>query len=87
MTFTRLPSPILQLQLLNLTLMLLVANLANTKLCKNPGKSLKSWHVGTHLRALLECYPMSTNKTGFRWFSKILVHWTKVALALQGLTV
>ena len=27
--------------------------------------------MGTHLRALYKSYPMSTNVTGFRWFSKI----------------
>ena len=56
-----------------LTLMLLVANLANyTQLCKNPEKSLKPWHMGTHLRVLGEGYPMSTNMTRFRWFQRSL---------------
>ena len=32
-----------------LTLMLLVANVARTKLSKKPEKSLKPWHMGTHL--------------------------------------
>ena len=27
--------------------------------------------MGTHLRVLSESYPMSTNMTGFEWFSKI----------------
>ena len=36
-----------------------------------PEKSLKLWHMGTHLRVLNESYPMSTKMTGFRWFSKI----------------
>ena len=55
-----------------LTLMLLVANFANTKSCKkNPEKSLKPWQMGTHLRVLREGYPMNTNKSGFQWFSKI----------------
>ena len=27
--------------------------------------------MGTHLRVLSESYPMNTNMTGFRWFSKI----------------
>ena len=31
----------------------------------------KPWHIGTHLRVLSESYPMDTNMTGFRWFSKI----------------
>ena len=41
----------------------------------------------THLTVLSETYPMNTNMTGFRWFSKIfiLVLWTKVALALERL--
>ena len=44
--------------------------------------------MGTHLRVLRESYPMNTNMTGFRWFPKIfaiLVHLSKVALALEGL--
>ena len=44
--------------------------------------------MGTHLRVLSESYPMNTNMTGFRWFSEnlcILVLWTKVASALEGL--
>ena len=42
--------------------------------------------MGTHMRVL--SYPMNTNMTGFRWFPKklcILLLWTKVASALQGL--
>ena len=35
-----------------LTHMLLVATLRNTRLCKNPEKWLKPWHVDTHLRIL-----------------------------------
>ena len=45
--------------------------------------------MGTHLRVLNESYPMNTNTTGFRGFSKIvcaLVLWTKVVSALEGLT-
>ena len=37
---------------------------------------------------LSESFPMNTNMTGFRWLSKdlcIIVIWTKVALALEGL--
>ena len=73
---------------LKLTLMLLVANLTHTKWCKKTEKWLKPWHMGTHLRVLCESYPMNANMTGFRWFSKnlcILVLWTEVALALEGL--
>ena len=54
-----------------LTLMLLVATLANTKWCKNPGKLLKLGQMGTHLRVLSESFPMNTNMTGFGWFSRI----------------
>ena len=56
-----------------LTLMLLVANQAITKWCKKPEKWLKPWNMGTHLIALRESYPMNTNMTGFRWFSRISV--------------
>ena len=53
-------------------LMLVVANLANTKLCKNnETKWLKPCHMGTYLRVLSKSYPMNTNMTGFGWFSKI----------------
>ena len=56
----------------NLTVMLLVVNLAKTKWHKNPEKLLKPWQMDTHLRVLSESYPMNTNiMTGFRWFSKI----------------
>ena len=43
--------------------------------------------MGTHLRVLYERYPMSTNMTGSRLFSKIcaLVLWTNEALTLKGL--
>ena len=53
-----------------LTLMLLVANLANTKWCKQKWQTLAH---GTHLRVLIEGYPMNTNMTGFRCLSKIFV--------------
>ena len=56
-----------------LTLMLLLANMAKTKRCKKPEKWLKPWQMGTHLKALRESYPMSTNMTGFGCFSKIFV--------------
>ena len=52
--------------------MLLVANLANTKFCKNPRTSLETWRMGIHLRVLSESYSMNTNMAGFRFFSKIL---------------
>ena len=56
-----------------LILMLLVAIVANTKWCVKPEKSLKPWHMGTHLRVFSESYLMNTNKTGFRWISKIFM--------------
>ena len=55
-----------------LTIMLLLANLVNTKRCKKPEKWLKPWHMGTHLIVLIVSCPMNTNTTGFRWFSKIV---------------
>ena len=57
-----------------LTLMLLVANLANTKWCINPGKWSKPWQMGAYLRVLSESFLMSTNMTGFRCFSKIFAY-------------
>ena len=58
----------------HLTLMLLLANLANKKWCKKSWKTLETWHVGTHLRELRESFPMITNITGFRWFLKNFVY-------------
>ena len=52
-----------------LTLILLVADLAKTKLCEKPEKWLKTWQMGTHLRVLAEIFPIYTNMTGFGWFS------------------
>ena len=46
--------------------------------------------MGTHLRVLSENFPMNTNMTGFRCIQKnlcVLVLWTKVASALEGLSV
>ena len=56
----------------NLIHQLLVANFANTKWCKKTGKWLKPWHMGTYMRVLSENFPMNTNMTGFRSFSKIV---------------
>ena len=56
-----------------LTLILVVTYLAKTKWCRNTEKWMKPWHMGTHLRVLSDSYPMNTNMTGFRWFSKIFV--------------
>ena len=39
---------------------------------QKPEKWLKPWQMGTHLRVLNESYPMNTNMTGLRWFSKTL---------------
>ena len=36
-----------------------------------PEEWLKPWHMGTHMKVLSVSYPMNTNMTGFRWFSKI----------------
>ena len=44
--------------------------------------------MGTHLKVLSEGYPMNTNMTGFRRFSKIFfifVLWAKLASVLKGL--
>ena len=41
--------------------------------------------MGTHLRVLSESNPMNTNGMVFKGFS-ILVFWTKVASALEGIT-
>ena len=41
--------------------------------------------MGTHMKVLSKRFPMNTNMTRFRWFSKIFVLWTKVASALEGL--
>ena len=40
--------------------------------------------MGTQPSVLNKSFPMSTDMTGFRWFSKIFA--TKVASALEGLT-
>ena len=55
-----------------LILMLLVANLANTKWCKKPENLLKPLHMSTHLRALSESFPLNTNMTRIKWFSESL---------------
>ena len=56
------------------TLMLLLANLANTKLSEKPEKWLKPWHMGIHLGVLSESYAINTNLTRFRWFSNKSLH-------------
>ena len=54
-----------------LTPMLMVANLANTTWSKNPEKWLKNPSTWVLIWVLSKSYPMNTNMTGFRWFSKI----------------
>ena len=55
---------------------------------KKGEKWLQPWHMGINLRVLSENYPMNTNMTGFRWFSKsfasLCFEW-ELALALEGL--
>ena len=50
---------------------------------QNDAKQLKKWpkpwHIVTHLIVLSKVYPMNTNTTRFRWFSKL-------ASALKGFT-
>ena len=45
----------------------------NRNVTKKADKSLKPWHMGTHLRVLSESYPINTNMTKFRWFLKIFL--------------
>ena len=45
-------------------------------------------HIGNHLRGLSKSYSMNTNMTRYQKVFKntrVLVLWTKVALALEGL--
>ena len=78
-----------------LTIMLLVTNLTNAKWCKNliffkfwnytrVKKWVKSWHMGTHWRALSEIYAMNINMVAFRNLC-VRVLWTKVDSSLEGL--
>ena len=67
----------------------LVTILANTKWCEKPTKmteTLVHGYMGTHLRALRvrESYPMNTNMTGFRWFSKIFGRYAPTSLSLYS---
>ena len=62
--------------------MLVVARFAKAKYCKNSEKSLKPWHVGTHLRVLSESYLMTTNMSGFTCFSKIFAFLDKSSLSI-----
>ena len=67
--------------------MLLVANFANSNWCKNADKGLNLWHVGTHLRVLSESYPMNTNMTGFRWFSKCFASWNLLSMVTWHMVI
>ena len=52
-------------------LMLLVANLADTKWCKKTWKMTETRALmGAHLRVLSESYLMNANMRGFRYFQK-----------------
>ena len=51
--------------------MLLVANLAIQNDVKTLKNTPKPCQMGSHLKILCESYPLNTNMTGFRWFSKI----------------
>ena len=55
-----------------LTLTLLLANLAITKLCKKKLKVTETLPHGYSTWVLSEGYPMHTNMIGFGWFSKFL---------------
>ena len=57
--------------LITLTVMLVVADLANMNDAKIWKNDLKPWQIGTHPKVLGDSYPMSTNTTGLRSFSKI----------------
>ena len=52
--------------------MLLAANFVFYILCKKTKICLKPWQMGTHLKVLSESFPMNTNMTGFRGFSRYL---------------
>ena len=41
---------------------------------KKAEKCPKPWQMGTHMKVLGESFPMNTNMTGFRCFSKLFVH-------------
>ena len=71
--------------------MLLVTNLTNTNRCKKPEKWLKPWHMGTHLRVLSESYPMNTNMTWFRCFSKTFASlcfgWSSLSIGRVNINI
>ena len=51
-------------------LLFIVANLALTKWCKIPGKQLKPWHMGTHLRVLSKSFQRIPTLQGLDNFQK-----------------
>ena len=74
----------------NLKTLFKCANLANAKWCKTPKKILKPWHIGTHLIVLRGSYPMNSNMSWFRWFSKVFVllcFGLSIASTLEGLII
>ena len=73
-----------------LTLMLLVANLANTKRCKKPDKLLKPWQMGTHLSVLGESFSNEYQDARVSMFfqeSCIRLLLMKVVSALEGFRI
>ena len=65
-----------------------MANLVNRKSCKKNGKMVEFLANGYSSDSTQQDFPMNTNMTGFRWYSKyccVRVRWTKVASALEGL--
>ena len=56
----------LQWYSITLTLIMVVASLANTIWCKNAENIWKPGTPDTHMRVIIESYPMNTNTTGFK---------------------
>ena len=69
--------------IVSLSLMLLVPNLANTKWWKIPWKWLKPWHMGTHLRVLSESYPIEPKWQGLDVFQNCLHPWASSESSLS----
>ena len=68
-----------------------MAYLANAKRYKKNFKMTEIVHMGTHLRGISKSYPMDTNMTGWVLLMLyknlcILVLWTTVASALEGIS-
>ena len=82
------PSQTLRLVISVLTLMLLTAKFANTKLCKNPEKPLKPLANGYSSESAQQELSNEYQHDRVLMFLKnlcILVLWAKVATALEGL--